>query len=184
MHYFRFVDKRVFNFDLFFCFLTNKLYFRKSLVWGSTSILGTIFPVLGDVKKSCGKGLSLIFKSLDYKGLFYAVFWQLFSMDRRVTVGYFVELELIGLGFRVKKITNLLYRFFWGHANYLYFFVPKGVLVQHSFMFRKLFVFGVNHSLVNDLSSFFLLLKKLNAYRITGMLRPGKMIRLNSGKQR
>jgi ribosomal protein L6P/L9E len=100
------------------------------------------------------------------------------------TLGFFTELELIGLGFRVRKITDTVYRFFWGHANYVYLFVPAGVFVEYSADERLIFFFGITASRVFGVASYLMLLKKLSSYRVTGFIRPGKIIRLNSGKQR
>lgn len=99
-------------------------------------------------------------------------------------MGFFAELELIGLGFRIKKITRSIYRFFWGHSNYVYLFVPATVLVEYSPEERMIFFFSTVSSKVNGLSSYLMLLKKLSSYRVTGFIKPGKIIRLNSGKQR
>lgn len=98
--------------------------------------------------------------------------------------GFFVELELIGLGFRVKKIASTVYRFFWGYATLVYLFVPADLLVEYAAEERVIFFFGVNASVVNGFSSYLMLLKRLSSYRVTGFVRPGKIIRLNSGKQR
>lgn len=99
-------------------------------------------------------------------------------------MGFFAELELIGLGFRLRKITASVYRFFWGHANYVYLFVPRNVFVEYSADERFVFFFGISSTAVFSLVSYLMLLKKLSSYRVTGFVRPGCIIRLNSGKQR
>lgn len=106
------------------------------------------------------------------------------SLNKNALSGFFTELELIGLGFRIKKITTTLYRFFWGHSNYVYLFVPSSVLVEYSQDDRLIFFFSTEAGAVNQIVSHLLLLKKLSTYRITGFIRPGRIIRLNSGKQR
>ena len=66
----------------------------------------------------------------------------------------------------------------------MYLFVPKDVLVEYSQDDRTIFFFGINSATVNSFSSYLMLLKKLSTYRVTGFIKPGKIIRLNSGKQR
>lgn len=98
--------------------------------------------------------------------------------------GFYSELELIGLGFRIKKISSNVYRFFWGHSNFIYLFVPTDLSVEYSSEERLIFFFGVSASVVNSFSSYLLLLKRMSVYRVTGLVKPGTVIRLNFGKQR
>jgi hypothetical protein len=49
---------------------------------------------------------------------------------------------------------------------------------------RLVFFFGIDTAAINRIVSYLLLLKKLSVYRVTGFIRPGRIIRLNSGKQR
>lgn len=95
-----------------------------------------------------------------------------------------MELELVGLGYRIRKITSKIYRFFWGYANYVYLLTPKDVLAEYDADDRYIFFFSFNASSVNNLSTYLMLLKKVSPYRVTGFMKPGKIIRLNSGKQR
>lgn len=52
-----------------------------------------------------------------------------------------------GLGFRVRKLSNSLFRFFFTSVNYFYLHSPKNVLVkirkENCFLFRIMFVFCV-----------------------------------------
>jgi hypothetical protein len=63
-------------------------------------------------------------------------------------------------------------------------FVPNGVFVEYFFEERLVFFFSVSAANVFSLVSYLVLLKKLSSYRVTGFVKPGKIIRLNSGKQR
>lgn len=93
-------------------------------------------------------------------------------------------MELIGLGFRIRKIISTVYRFFWGYANYVYLFIPKTILVEYSADERVVFFFSLDSQLINNFATYLMLLKKLSKYRVTGFVKPGKVIRLNAGKQR
>jgi len=106
------------------------------------------------------------------------------AFNRIINAGFFLEVELVGLGFRIRKIISTVYRFFWGHANYTYLFVPEGVLVEYAAEEKCVFFFGINAAAVYGLATYLMLLKKLSKYRVTGFVQPGKIIRLNSGKQR
>jgi len=100
----------------------------------------------------------------------------------------FVELDLVGLGFRVRKLTSNVYRFFFGKANFLYLFNNNNVVFRSysndSLKIRRVYVLGVDLSLVNNVSAAILLLQPLNSYRVTGIVDPRKVIVLRSGKQR
>lgn len=62
----------------------------------------------------------------------------------------FVELDLIGLGFRIRKLSTNLYRFFFGKANYIYVFVKYPVMFRSysndSMKIRRVYVLGQNIS--------------------------------------
>lgn len=45
-----------------------------------------------------------------------------------VTLGYYVFIDLVGLGYKIKKVTNLVYRFYLGQSHYVYIYVPSDVL--------------------------------------------------------
>lgn len=105
-------------------------------------------------------------------------------LNTTLRVGFFLEMELVGLGFRIRKIMPAVYRFFWGYANYVYLFAPKEILVEYAVEERAIFLFSLDAQLVNNFATYLMLLKKLSVYRVTGFVKPGKIIRLNSGKQR
>lgn len=174
-----FIKKKINNFSIFFCFLKNTMFVRRNFVWIKQILPSTSF-FTGAVKSEN----NFVLKFFSQISFFWELFWLLTTFNYTSDVGFFAELELIGLGFRLRKITSVIYRFFWGHANYVYLFVPNGVFVEYSMDERFLFFFGAQASLVNGLSSYLMLLKKISSYRITGFLKPGKIIRLNSGKQR
>lgn len=62
--------------------------------------------------------------------------------------------------------------------------MPASILMEYSQDERLVFFFSVDAAAVNRVVSYLLLLKKLSVYRVTGFIRPGRIIRLNSGKQR
>jgi len=56
--------------------------------------------------------------------------------------------------------------------------------VEYSAEERVIFFFSLEAMTVFNFSTYLMLLKKLSMYRVTGFVKPGKIIRLNAGKQR
>lgn len=175
-----FLKRQVNDFNIFFCFLTNSVYFKQNHAWSKHSLPTKSFYAI----KSPKIKNSFLLKFFNSKSNFWSFFWKILTFNRALSSAFFVELELIGLGFRIRKISSTVYRFFWGYATFVYLFVPKDILLEYSQDDRTVFFFGIDPAAVNGLSSYLMLLKKLSTYRVTGFIKPGKVIRLNSGKQR
>ena len=79
-----------------------------------------------------GSSETLIFKFLGDSSQFWALTWKFITLNARLRAGFFVEMELIGLGFRIRKIIPAVYRFFWGYANYVYLFVPTEIMLEYA----------------------------------------------------
>lgn len=111
---------------------------------------------------------------------------QLFSLIRfnvfSVTLGYYVFIDLIGLGYKIKKITTLLYRFYLGQAHYVYVYLPSDVFFWA--YQNKITLFSIYADKLFSISTNIMLLRKLNAYKLRGLTRPGQIIILKEGKQR
>jgi hypothetical protein len=75
---------------------------------------------------------------------------------------FFFRLRLRGLGYRIKRITKKLYRFFFAFNHYFYFHISKNIFLKHRH--RQLIVFSNNLIKLNDIFSHLLLLKKLDFY--------------------
>lgn len=75
---------------------------------------------------------------------------------------FFVKLRLRGLGYRIKKISRKLYRFFFAFNHYFYFHISKEIFFKHRR--RNLIIFSNNLNKLNDIFSHLLLLKKLDFY--------------------
>lgn len=175
-----FLKRKTTNFNFFFCFLSNTVFINREHTWHKMILPSNTFCSLSSLPNKN----SIVLKFFTNSKNFWSIFWKLISVDRAINIGFFAEMELIGLGFRIKKIISTVYRFFWGHANYTYLFVPGDVLIEYSPEDRFLFFFGLNAASVRGIVSHLMLLRKLSRYRVTGFVQPGKIIRLNSGKQR
>jgi len=75
---------------------------------------------------------------------------------------YFFKLRLRGLGYRIKKITKKLYRFFFAFNHYFYFHISKDIFFKHRR--RNLIVLSHNLVKLNDIFSHLLMLKKIDFY--------------------
>lgn len=70
-------------------------------------------------------GISRNFKSSSFKHFFSYLNFAIYS----VTTGYYIFIDMVGLGYKLKKITNFVYRFYVGQSHYVYLYVPSSVLV-------------------------------------------------------
>jgi ribosomal protein L6P/L9E len=118
------------------------------------------------------------FKKSTIKHLFSSIRFGVSS----VTLGYYIFIDLVGLGYKIKKITNLVYRFYLGQAHYIYFYVPSDVFFWA--YQNKVTLFSIYADKIFSLSTNIMLLRKLNAYKLRGLIRPGQIIILKEGKQR
>lgn len=113
-------------------FAKNRLYLDKNVdfYFSSTGIMYISGP-LGVVSNKLFFSFDFIndssqrsFKKSTLRHLFSSVKFGVSS----VTLGYYIIIDLVGLGYKIKKITNLVYRFYLGQAHYIYLYTPSEVL--------------------------------------------------------
>ena len=147
----------------------------RSLV--ATGPLGTVvLPIHG--------GGVLFFQNklfLPTKSLLSELVSMLVKFSTGLSFGYFVELTLVGLGFRLIKLENvLLLRL--GFAHYIKFVVPSDL---HVVGYKKrIVVFGLTSSSVNQFVERLVLFRKPDAYKNKGVQVVGRVFRLKIGKQK
>lgn len=117
-------------------------------------------------------------KSSSFKHFFSYINFALYS----VITGYYIFIDMVGLGYKLKKITNSVYRFYVGQSHYIYLYIPSDVLIW-AFQ-TKVTLFSIYPDKLFSLSSNIMLLRKLNAYKLRGLMRPGQIVILKEGKQR
>jgi hypothetical protein len=83
-------------------------------------------------------------------------------MFNRVFKVYFFRVKLRGLGYYIKKLSERLYKIFIAYNHYYYFYVPYNVYIRRRG--REFFFICNNKSLLNDLFTHLLHLKKLDYY--------------------
>lgn len=96
------------------------------------------------------------------KNNYYSILKQFLNFYKNLVKMFFFKLRLRGLGYRIKKISMKLYRFFFGVKHYFYFHISNDIFVKHRH--RNIFIFSNNLSKLNDIFSHLLLLKKLDFY--------------------
>lgn len=104
-----------------------------------------------------------------------------YSFSRNISV-YFYKLRIKGLGYRIKRINDDLYRFFFTSVNFFYLHVPFDVLLKSKG--RKLLIISRDLQKFRLLLVDLLLLKKLSVYRIRGLVYPKQIILMKPGKKR
>lgn len=95
---------------------------------------------------------------------------------------YYFKLKVRGLGYRIKRITQRLFRFFMGTTNFFFFHVPKDILVRARR--RRMLLISYNKASLNLVFSHLLLLKRLVPYQLRGVFFPKQVILLKPGKKR
>lgn len=75
---------------------------------------------------------------------------------------YFFKVRLRGLGYRIRRMTKNLYRFFFGINHYFYLHWIPDIFLKH--YRRNLIVISHNKIKLNDIFAHLLLLKKLDFY--------------------
>lgn len=100
----------------------------------------------------------------------------------RLFTYYFFRLKLRGRGYRMKRLSKNLYRFYFIKVNYIYMHVPKCVLVK--LKKRRIFFVSYNFCILRVLITTLLLIKAITAYTRKGLLYPREMIFMKRGKKR
>lgn len=139
---------------------------------------------LGTVVLPIHGGSVLLFQNklfLPSKSLLSQLTSLLVKFSTGLSFGYFVELTLVGLGFRLIKLENvLLLRL--GFAHYIKLLVPSDL---HVVGYKKrLVVFGLTSSSVNQFVEKLVFFRKPDVYKNKGVQVVGRVFRLKTGKQK
>jgi hypothetical protein len=94
---------------------------------------------------------------------------------------FFFRLNLIGLGFNVIFIDSFVFRFYLGYSHFVYFFVGNSIW---AFCDNKTRFLAVSYSriILNSLLMFFLLLRRGNIYKLSGIYRSGILLRFKDNR--
>jgi hypothetical protein len=113
---------------------------------------------------------------------FFSQFFSSFrTFYRRLTSLFFFKFKLKGLGFRLRKFSSSLYRFYFTKANFIYFHIPPFILVRHKL--RRMLLLSNNLALLRTVLVHILLLRRIIPYLIRGIVTPRRLIILKPGKK-
>lgn len=175
------------NLNIIFTLLDNKLYLRYQGLFNSFFLpsKATFISLMTDSYRI----LNLIFfvtgfsKAYQLFRFFYA-FSHIINGRSLQTTGFYRIMDLVGLGFRITRITKSIFLFDIGYATGIYFFVPSDIEVFYSPSMKKLIVFSVDAEAVSSTIASLLLLRGPHIYKVRGFIDVKTIVRLRTGKQR
>lgn len=104
-----------------------------------------------------------------------------------LNMGYYFDLRLKGLGFRIRKSRRIkslkYYRFFLGHSVYKYMFKPKYLIIRNIQKFQML-IFSPFIGALNNILTHLLLFRVIKPYKIKGVINRRRFYVLKPGKVR
>lgn len=113
----------------------------------------------------------------------YQSFLKFFNVFYNRLYSYYTfRLRLKGKGYRMKKISKSLYRFYFIKVNYIYLHIPNVVLVK--LKKNRIFFLSSNFCILQILMTYMLLIKAITAYNRKGLLYPREMVYIKPGKKR
>jgi len=159
------------NFSLF--------YFKSSFfVLSDNGYLILKLPQIYYEKRYAEK-LSLIFLSYYH---FQSLLKSIITVYDRLCLYYFSRLRLKGLGYRIKYISESLYKFYFVFVNFYYLHIPLSIIFKKRG--KILIFFSSNFWVLQTLLSKLVLLKATIPYIKSGLLFPKSIVILRVGKKR
>ncbi len=183
-------DKNIFN---VWSLLTNQMFVKYKGVWSvfqlpSCSYLCVSNKYLSD---SFFRSSIIVFSKKKHKYFYMSSLFKSFYLlhklcfnESTLKTGFYIMLDLVGLGFRINKITERLFYFELGWASGVYFLVPQHLRLSVSTKKRKIAIFSCDFHYVTNMLASFLHLRKMSPYRIGGFMQNKMIVRLRTGKQR
>lgn len=150
----------------------NSFKVRLGATW-----LNLKMPTIFFVHKE-GNAYKLLFGS---STMFRNFILSLAFVIRRLTMVYFLRLKLRGLGYRFKKISSTLYRFYFTRTNYIYFHCPKNILIKSRR--KRIILLSCNKQILNLVFSNIVDLHKVGPYNRRGFTYPRRIIFMKKGKK-
>lgn len=102
-------------------------------------------------------------------------------LAKQFIIIYFLKLRLRGLGYRLKKISKLLYRFYFTKTSYIYFHKPKNLLMH--IRKRKIILLSANKQMLMSIFNQILFLHPVGPYNKRGFKYPRQIIILKEKKK-
>lgn len=175
------------NLDIIFPLLHNKVSLRyKGLFYGFYMPSKGSYVSLSNKTHILLKFIFFVdkFSKLHQLFNFFYLFRNLVDKKTPKIMGFYRIMDLVGLGFKIVRITKSIFFFDIGYSTGIYFFVPRNVEVFYSSSKKKLVIFGSDIQPVSSVVSSLLLLRGPHTYKIRGFVDAREIMRLRTGKQR
>lgn len=175
--------------NITFPVLNNKIYLRyKGLFY--TFSLPTKGTYISFLKEAGGVNDFKLMLFIDAFDKVHKLF-RLFYMFRGIAennstkiTGFYRIMDLVGLGFRITRVTKSVFFLDIGYSTGVYLFVPNDVEILFSYSTKKLIIFSANIGAVSSIISSLMLLRGPHTYKIRGFIDNNVIVRLRTGKQR
>ena len=100
---------------------------------------------------------------------------------KHATLIYMARLRIRGLGYRIRRFSSHLYRFYFTKTNFIYMHVPVSILIR--LRKRRIIILASNYPSLRSLLVGILLLKNTGPYNRRGFVYPRRMLFLKKGKK-
>jgi hypothetical protein len=97
-----------------------------------------------------------------------------FTLYNNLYIIYSLKLKIRGLGFRIRKINDSLFYFFFNYTNLFYFHIPFNILIK--IYKKRIILLSNDFQLLKTIFIKILFLKKLGPYRLLGFRFPKQII--------
>lgn len=114
-----------------------------------------------------------------YQGLYFAL---IKNMVKGVTEGYTKVLEIVGVGYQAKKISDDKLELKLGFSHPVIFEIPKGISISLDQKGQEITIFGIDKYLVGETAARIRRLKPPEPYKGTGIRYKGEHIIRKLGK--
>lgn len=94
---------------------------------------------------------------------------------------YMARLRIRGLGYRIRRFSSHLYRFYFTKTNFIYVHVAVSILIR--LRKRRIIILSSNYPNLRSLLVGILLLKSTGPYNRRGFVYPRRMLFLKKGKK-
>lgn len=94
---------------------------------------------------------------------------------------YCIKFKMRGLGFKLIKVTDKLYYFFFNQTNMQYLHIPTDIIIRKRR--KRIILLSFNFEKLKLLFSYILIFKKLGPYRLRGIRYPRQIILLKKKKK-
>lgn len=165
-----------------FCFVYPNFYLTSYLGTRGVSFYNFFYPFPSLFLKSYGDSNFFEMNFVNDRKNFSNVYKNILTLYKSLSMGYFMELKLVGLGFKIKALGSYFCRVYLGQSHFFYIYSPKNVIMKLTP--KSIILFSNNPQRVGDVGSHILLLRPINPYKLSGILRPTNLVLLRTGKQR